>query len=379
MKTNIFILSAADRFNYGDLLFPIVACKELPKHGDFSFHNIGIVKSDLSSIGAIPTMPYKTLYQKQDSNSRSVILVAGGEVIGANWLKLYSFIYPSLHKLFKLISNIERAINKFFPYLKNPLPFVPIDPRISKAYSIIFHGIGGQKAGPKRLKHRIEKTFKQSLYLTARETKTLNAIKNNYNAENITLTPDSAILISDFHTFQKNDESGYISFQVGHYKNGGNLELINQQLADLHKTTKLRIKFLPIGNCSGHDDSISLKCLYQKADYPCEIIHPDHINTIMQTIALSTLHIGTSLHGIITAMSFGVPYLAINPEIPKLRYYLETWAPVSLKQVSPFNLIAKNAIKVLNVPHKDLIDNASFQKNLARESFKLLAEKINNL
>ena len=376
MTPKIFILSASDRYNYGDLLFPIIAIKELSKHGKYNFTNVAIIKSDLSHIGALPTEKYKVLFKTNKEREKSYLLVAGGEVLGVNRSKLYSFLFPSLNWFFKFLNNIERALIKLFPIFKNPLPFTPLDKRIIKHFYFIYNSVGGKKAGPKRLVNKINQRFKQSLYLSIRDRGSKESLEKTFPEILFKLTPDSAIIMSDFYEFEKSSE--YIAFQIGHYKNGGNLSLINNELKKLYQTTNWPIKFIPIGNCPGHDDIISLQWLLNNADYPCELINPDSIETIMKTIAQSRLFLGTSLHGIITAMAFSVHYLALNPSVTKLKQYVFTWAPDQMKLISPFDKIHENSISILKVNHQILLENAEYQKKLARESFKTIAELIND-
>jgi hypothetical protein len=376
MAAPIFILCASDRYNYGDLLFPLVAQNELSKLSDHTFFNVGIVASDLSSVGAIPSHSYKFLYNATREPGKKILLIAGGEVLGANWTRLYSFLYPNLSGIFKFLSNMERATGKVFPVFKNPLPFVPLDERITDHFSLVFHAVGGKKAGPKHLRKRIEKTFNQSLYLSVREKATRESISRTFPGSDVRLTPDSAILMSELYHVEQPVRENYISFQIGHYKNGGNLGLINSELLKLHKKTNYPVKFIPIGNCPGHDDILSLNWLRDHARYPCEVVEPESIEKIMNCIARSSLFLGTSLHGIITAMSFAVPYLALNPQITKLKDYVFTWAPEPCQIISPFEELYLNALKVLEADQELLVQNANFQKTQARESFREIAQRI---
>ena len=60
MKIKIF--AASDRNNYGDLLFPLVIKKILEKDfPNYTIENYGIIKSDLSFFGALPTNSFKSL------------------------------------------------------------------------------------------------------------------------------------------------------------------------------------------------------------------------------------------------------------------------------------------------------------------------------
>ncbi len=378
MKPDIYILSASDRYNYGDLLFPIITIKELAKYGDYTFHNVAIIKSDLRNVGALQTYKYSHLYSVDNKKQKSFLIVAGGEVLGVNWMKLYSFIHPAFSGVLKLLSKAERAISKTNFFLRNPIPFVPTHKNITKSFKIIFHSVGGEKVGPKQLKNRVSNTFKSSLYFSIREKKSFESIKNTYSLPNLRLTPDSAMVISDHYKFNPHEKNEYIAFQVGHFKNGGNLELINQELFELYSKTKLNILFVPIGNCPGHDDILSLTWLKQNAKYPCEVLTADNLERIMGAIALSKLFIGTSLHGIITAMSFAVPYVALNPSISKLKNYIETWSPEPLNEIADFNEICTRSINAINVDKAILVKNANMQKDLVRESFKKISAVINN-
>ena len=45
----------------------------------------------------------------------------------------------------------------------------------------------------------------------------------------------------------------------------------------------------------------------------------------MFAISNASLYVGTSLHGLITAQSFGRPYVGLNKNLPKLDSYIKTW------------------------------------------------------
>ena len=62
---DILIIGAFDRYNYGDLLFPIILEKQLQTYGqDFRFQFLGLVKSDLRPQGGIPTQGLKEFYRQ---------------------------------------------------------------------------------------------------------------------------------------------------------------------------------------------------------------------------------------------------------------------------------------------------------------------------
>ncbi len=60
----ILIIGAFDRYNYGDLLFPLILEKQLDTyHKDFQYEFYGLVESDLSKEGGKPTLDLKAFYE----------------------------------------------------------------------------------------------------------------------------------------------------------------------------------------------------------------------------------------------------------------------------------------------------------------------------
>lgn len=94
---NIYFLSAADRLNYGDLLFPLIFSK-LSNNKDINFQNYGLVKNDFSSFGALKTKSYKTL-QRDINNYGGNPIIGGWEALFPTWTTLYTFINPVFSKL----------------------------------------------------------------------------------------------------------------------------------------------------------------------------------------------------------------------------------------------------------------------------------------
>ncbi|MFB9054548.1 polysaccharide pyruvyl transferase family protein [Formosa undariae] len=385
-KKEIYILSASDRFNYGDLLFPIIAKKALASD-EFTFFNVGCVRSDLSNIGALPTCSYDILYKNASSNASKVILVAGGEVLMANWSRLYSFIWPFYFKLYekarirKKLSLLEKFTIKLKGHKDNIWPFIPSGTKISDNYSLVFNAVGGNNISSEKNNTKISKALNASLFFSAREQKTYNALSTNFNINDLRLSPDSAIIMSDYFKFDAVVQEEYIAFQIGHHKNGNSLDLINEQLKLLSQETGLPIYFVSIGNCPGHDDMDSLNYLAERAEYANKVIDPVSVEYIMEVIAKSKLFMGTSLHGVITSMSFETPFVALNPKIDKLKDYIDTWISAPFNRISEFKNIKEEAMLRLNCENKEdiLKDSITKQKDLIKNNFIEIKNRIESL
>src|SRR5690606_38008118 len=88
------ILSASDRYNYGDLLFPIVTQKALSKFGEFEFEDVACIKSNMIKFGGLRTKSYKFLIKEAKLvDYDKTLIIAGGEVLMASWIPLYGFIF----------------------------------------------------------------------------------------------------------------------------------------------------------------------------------------------------------------------------------------------------------------------------------------------
>ena len=87
------------------------------------------------------------------------------------------------------------------------------------------------------------------------------------------------------------------------------------------------------------------------------------------------MYIGSSLHGTITAMSFGVPYIGYGPK--KLKAYIEQWEEIGEEHFTEQHNLVKIAKKAFKI-----IPNSEQQKNIVKQSFnnlKLLYEQTHSV
>jgi polysaccharide pyruvyl transferase WcaK-like protein len=376
VEKHIYILSASDRFNYGDVLFPIVAKHELQKLGDYTFHNIATIKSDLSDCGAMPTQGYKVLLDYKNIPENSTLVVAGGEVLTANWSRLLSFTKDFYYRIYEKYEG-ER-LEKFAKFLfgKNQLayPFLPASKRLLSKFKLVFHAVGGGPTQNLKPQEEVKRAIESALYFSVREKETRQRIANNYSAD-VKLVPDSVMVLSDIYPKESLPASlkeDYVCVQFGYFKSSHMLPVILKELRKIHQSHKLKIGLLSIGNCPGHDDMKSAEWLKDKADFPVQILPCDSINEITSAIANAKLFIGTSLHGVIVSLSYGNPFVAVNKKIRKIESYSQAWAPEYLKGSVDFNHIAETANKRL-ATHKGYEELIKHQKDLVRQSFKRIS------
>ena len=136
---------------------------------------------------------------------------------------------------------------------------------------------------------------------------------------------------------------------------------------------QLGICLCPIGTASGHSDDIALAKIYnllKRKDNVLLVTFPN-IYDIMWLIKHSALYVGTSLHGTITALSFGVPFVAHGPL--KLKNYLETWCKGELLLFTEEKNLESEVVRQIEHP---IVYPSLFQKEQVMKSIRHMQNEI---
>src|SRR5690554_2383810 len=382
----IRFLSASDRINYGDFLFPLVF-KEVLKSVDikYIFDNYGIIKSDYTHFGALKTKSFRKLEAEIKEGDK--IIVGGGEVLFANWTTLYGFINPVFRYLlrFKKLRKLETKIKFSNRWLSSnqvqfPFSFKASDFHLSEV-RVYYSSVGGghllTKNNPSQ--KMAYKCMQTARLISVRDSRSLKYF-SKYPDLKIDLIPDSAILMSDFYTKKKLKEivgsdlqfDNYIFLQLGINKRPKNLVGFADLIEKLSKELDCKVLLCPIGLAPGHEDHKilqKLKSLKPQFDF----VMPKNIYEIMYLIANSNLYLGTSLHGAITAMSFLTPAIGLNKNVKKLESYMKTWVNEDFENLDFNNVNVSEVDKLVNVFKADFyqekLDN---QKLLVRANLEAI-------
>lgn len=391
----ILIIGAFDRYNYGDLLFPLIIEKQLNTYGkDFQYQYFGIVESDLSKEGGKPTQGLQAFYEQlSNREDKASVIIAGGEALGVTWNSLYAALSTPFQKIHRHHVRLSKFIdlNRVAKKLlkgKTTLPFVfdRVDfPGIKK---IVLNSLGGSgltKALFDRypfLQHKLQRAD----YLAVRDGLTIENLRQNKVEAH--LFPDSAILMSEFYPidqleksvtkdvadYVKKNRGNYVFFQINKKTTVGKESLIAEELDKIYQNDETQICLCPIGKALNHDDHEALKAVQAKLRCPSTYFDADHIWDIMYLIANAKAYAGTSLHGAITSMSYAVPHVGLVVE--KLDAYLETWGVEGNNYGVPFDQIHKQYVTAT------LIDKAAYEaardKQMVeiQKAFDLIAETL---
>lgn len=387
----ILIVGAFDRFNYGDLLFPIIIEQQLKTYGHpLDIEYFGMIESDLSDLGGKPTQDIQAFYRACNaSDKKANVIVAGGEAIAVTWNSLlvalnekYRVIRRYQHHLEKIIDLNKWAKRK----LKGQtiLPFVFSKADFKSVDHVLFNSLGGSEI-PERIFSKIEglqQKLKHVDYFSVRDTITQGNLKKK--SIETKLYPDSAILMSKFYPveyldnlvnpdvkqFVASKRGDYVFFQINRNHAKQREEKIASVLNAIHDKTGANICLCPIGKASNHNDDEALKLIFPHLEGNAQFFNEVTIWDIMYLIANAQCYIGTSLHGAITAMSYAVPYVGIN--VKKLNSYLSTWGVDGLQRIVAIEEMFNQYLLAIDVPKQNLIESRDKQFVAIEESFHLM-------
>lgn len=346
---NIKILSASDRNNYGDLLFPLIVQKYVLKYfPDVEIENYGIFSSDLSDFGALPTRSLKALKNSMKEDN-TILIIAGGEVLSSgDWLNIYRFVSPfwnylNKFRLTRVIVKKSGVLNLFLKYkYSSSKPFI-LDGKSYKFKKICYNSVGATGLGIILNNKNYKYYFENLTFLSVRD----HLSKKNFSSFKIPchLSPDSALIISDIFKDELKSEIStkckklierpYLFIQFGNKKGPDQLDLFLKELEIFSNEIKVSVLLCPIGLALGHEDDIILKKI-QQINNNFNYYEPKNLYETMFLLKNTVMYMGTSLHGLITAQSFGLPFYLFNDKISKVKFYLETWGSAEFHSYGSF-------------------------------------------
>lgn len=385
----IYLLGAFDRYNYGDVLFPVLINEFIKKYKGLNIENVHMVslkKTDLSYCGGYVTEPLSDLYQKV--NAEDIVIVVGGEILNASADELYLSLCDSKFEL--ILKKISRKalgylnlddlftnyVMKHFG-IKNKFPFVFNYDDFNDFPEIRYNTVGGCKLEDSKEKEELIQCITQNSGLcTVRDKEILRILGLSEDK----LFPDSAMIMSDIYPIERLEGSvkkeiidfvksnNYIAVQTNFSTYKKNKDKLANQIQKLGATRNQKILLLPIGFASDHDDLDALIELQKQISTETILFKEMNIFEIMYLIANTSFFIGTSLHGNITAMSYSTPHIGIG-NIPKLDVYLKTWGIHPYNRCIQIDDISDFYTQNNYGKHSELVNNRSLLIELTKQNF----------
>lgn len=350
--------AASDRENYGDLLYPVIVRKMLESRGYteqircYSFLD-GPAPGD-SGYDII------RIQELLDAKAAflSALIIGGGDILRTDTETLashYKYIYrkrlgyPALQwfaeKYLKRPPVTKLFLKRYMSY-DAPGPFL-LDPAAFPGVGSVYYCSCGApldfKPGERE---RVRDVLEHASYVSVRDRQSRDKLIAAGVEREIHAVPDLILTLSDFFDPETERRKGrnilgrygvntgakILCFQCMPHA-GEPMEVILSQLRRYRERTGAEIVLLPLGYC--HADDRFLKRLARASDGAFRYVGVRSIFDMLSVLAACDLFLGTSMHGNITALSFGIPHLFGPIRVDKAEGFLDmAGLPPDLKLAS---------------------------------------------
>ncbi len=337
----IALIGAFDRYNYGDVFMPIVF-QEINKKQEYSYELFGTRKIDMSFCGGYSCDDLSTFYKKY--NTFDAVVVVGGQCLGCSygnaWLSTLDESYDVSSFGFQNSGSISDFAKKQIGG-ESPAPWVV---NVKNSMPVIYNTVGGNMMiCSLRNDMSIKEYFScwnnlnKASYLAVRDEYTYKI--NKIVLHKMRLYPDSVTLLSEIYSSNNTDfvsnqvrrfvakTKKYIVFQVNEAIGSGNESAYAKEIDKIYEIFGIRTVLLPLGNIYGHGDKTILKNVFKYIKNKDSCIMFDFLSIYddAHIIANAFGYVGSSLHGMITSISYAIPHIAISTGAKKAIRYIDTW------------------------------------------------------
>jgi hypothetical protein len=345
--------------NYGDLLYPVLFQKMFEQRrgtGEISKFSLRGSKSLQDS--GYASRPVRALFSSRKEMPHT-LMIGGGDLLRTDWIVVASHYRsiterdgedmstPFLRRLMRKLSKQPPGPDNEFRqrYMRYPAagPFIIKPGGRSKIKSVAYCSCGVPFGFDEAEKEEIAGTFDNAGFIYVRDYPSRNALLKAGVTREIHVAPDLIVALSDFFDAKVEREKGRKILQK-HGVNGSRRILIFQsnpqppektmQVLSGLKACQARfgceVALLPIGFC--HGDKEYLRQLAADSSGAFKYVEVNSIFDIMAVLAAGDVFLGTSLHGNITAFSFGIPHVFGPIPVVKREGFLEVVdLPMDLK------------------------------------------------
>lgn len=389
--------------NYGDVLYPVVFEKMFRERGwSKPIHKFSLLGGDRSLDSGYSTRPIQELFRAPRLPPHTLV-VGGGDLLRTDWTRMASH-YHSLYlrkKVHCVGFNLQRLLLKCLgreldparkfraQYMHYPAvgPFILDPDRLPSVASVSYCSCGVPFAFDEAVRPQVAAALGQAGFIYVRDQQSKRALVQAGVKRDIQVGPDLIVKLSDF--FDRAAERGkgrrileqagvavqcpILCVQCNPQPEEATRELLCQ-LQAYRQRTGCEIVLLPLGWC--HGDNEFLAQLAQRSGGTFTHLPLRSIHEALSVLAACDRFVGTSLHGNITAFSFGIPHLFGPIAVRKIGGFLDiAGLPEDLKLNSWSNLGSR--LKWLDTLSDDYFPaRASAAKKEVDAVFDLLFQAI---
>jgi len=340
----LIVFGAFDRHNFGDLLFAHVAEALLPGR-DLVF--AGVARRDLTAFGGHRVESIVTL-AKQRGDRPAHLLHAGGEILTVDTWQAAVMLLPA-DDVAGVIGLYEGDEAGRLAWAQDYLGFDHLAPYVvprrlfHRPGRWLFGGVGGVTLGrcEAGLRSEVEGELRGSDVVGVRDVRTLAHLRSAGIAAH--LMPDPAVTVAELfdaciRRHGATGEPGAVraAFPVGYlavqfsadFGDDATLARIAAQLDRVAAETGVGIVLFRAGAAPWHDDIEVLRRMSSRMKARGRVFESLDIWDICALIAGSRGFCGSSLHGRILALDYGLPRVSVTAAgglAGKEEAFIQTW------------------------------------------------------
>jgi len=352
-------LGTFDVENYGDLLYPLVLRHLLQRRNpNLKVRQYALLPGNAPQDAGFETYPARSLFEAGHSETCRLV-VGGGDILRTDW-KTVAAPYERIHRsyLSRLRSSLGTtgslqylllkhlpgpAGGKFFAenfvdrWMSYPAagPFL-IDPADLPAGGVVCYlSCGVPHDFSLADQHKVGHTLNQAQFIYLRDEQSAEKLRRCGVRREIHVAPDLIVNLSDEFEHAAEARKGrkilsecgvdvdrpVLCFQSQPYSGFLAKEIV-EHLNRYRRSSRGEVVLLPIGYC--HGNAPFLQALAKESGGSFKYANVYSVFDMISIIAASDLFVGTSLHGNITAFSFGIPHILGPLPVDKAEGFLRT-------------------------------------------------------
>lgn len=386
-KPRIVIFGAFDRHNFGDMLFAhVVAHLLAERRPEVEPIFAGCGRRDLRAHGGHDVGALSQL-ARRCRDEPIALIHAGGELLTCDAWEAAVMLQTPAEAQTRIARYGSRAADRDV-WARAELgtdalaPYVIGRETFAQAASICFNAIGGATldARDAALREEVLTKLRSGDQISVRDTQTQATLKRaGIDAQ---LVPDPASMVAELFDARIRTHSdarrGYLAVQFSaDFGDDATLAPIAHQLDLLGTTTGLGIVLFRAGAAPWHDDiAVYARLAARMRHAAVTIFESLNVWDICALIANSDGFAGSSLHGRIVAMTYGLPRVNFqHADAAKQRAYVSTWEIADAPGVVPIRDLHAAMRDALTMDRATLRDKASALANAYRAGFEPIAQR----
>ncbi len=366
------LFGAFDRHNFGDLLFPHLLAALLPGQ---AFGFAGLAERDLRAFGGHRVKPLAA--------PPAQLIHVGGELLTCSaWQAAVMLLDPAAAAAVIARYDDDPAAAAWAARqlgTSRTMPYVVGRDALAPGGKLIFNAVGGVEWDVLSAAQRneVKAALGQADWLSVRDHVTQGALQ----AEGIDapLCPDPAVMVEQCfgEAIRRHRQQGAVNVVLGVFPQGylacqfstdfaddASLDALAQGLSRAAAATGLGVALFRAGAAPWHDDPALHEKLQHRLPPGTAWLFPSlHLWDICALIAASRGVVGSSLHGRIVALAYGLPRVSLMPpqdrRPDKRTAFAETWEPDAVPRSVTLDRIEPAVLQALAVPADVLRENAA--------------------